>query len=260
LRSVETNYPILFGLFDVEEGGLLGSTAYIFRARDTDEDIRGVINLDMLGYDADNDRDFWIAGDPAHRDFSETVLSLNERYGIGLGEGRIDWGRGGSDHAAFWYDRYPAIGITEGWWSETDDVNPHYHADSDTIGHFNLDTYHKMAKLAVAAIAHFALGVDEVGVDTATDPELPEAVTLSQNYPNPFNPITTISFSLPQPAEATLSVFDLLGRQIRVLASGTQPAGSYKVTFDATGLPSGVYLYRLQAGDYVEAKRMVVVK
>jgi endo-1,4-beta-xylanase len=55
-------------------------------------------------------------------------------------------------------------------------------------------------------------------------------------------------------------VFDVIGRTVRVLASGTQPAGSYEVTFEATALPSGVYFYRLEAGDYVETKRMVVVR
>jgi photosystem II stability/assembly factor-like uncharacterized protein len=97
-----------------------------------------------------------------------------------------------------------------------------------------------------------------VGVDVLES--LPTEYRLYGNYPNPFNPTTTISYSLPQPAEATLTVFDLLGRQIRVLASGTQPAGTHEVTFDAAGLPSGVYFYRLEAGDYVETKRMVVVK
>jgi hypothetical protein len=80
------------------------------------------------------------------------------------------------------------------------------------------------------------------------------------SHPNPFNPTTTISYDLPQPAEATLSVFDLLGRQIRVLASGRQPAGNYEVTFGAAGLPSGVYLVRLAAGVFTDAKTAVLVR
>ena len=58
----------------------------------------------------------------------------------------------------------------------------------------------------------------------------------------------------------TLSVFDVLGREIKELAVGTQPAGTYQVWFEASGLPSGIYFYRLEAGDYVETKRMVVLK
>jgi hypothetical protein len=94
----------------------------------------------------------------------------------------------------------------------------------------------------------------------AVDMDGPYEVQRVENYPNPFSSVTTISYSLAQPAEAALSVFDLLGRQIRVLASGTQPAGTYEVTFDAAGLPSGVYLYRLEAGNFVETRRMVVVR
>ncbi|NNE47188.1 MAG: T9SS type A sorting domain-containing protein [Rhodothermales bacterium] len=85
-------------------------------------------------------------------------------------------------------------------------------------------------------------------------------VVLFQNYPNPFSMNTTISYTLPALADATVMVFDVLGRRVRVLASGTKPAGRYDVSFDAAGLPTGIYLYRLQAGDYVETRRMVVAR
>ena len=90
--------------------------------------------------------------------------------------------------------------------------------------------------------------------------DLPSDFSLSQNFPNPFNPSTTVSYALAQAADVTFTVADVLGREVRELVSGTQPAGTYEVTFDATGLPSGVYCYRLRSGDYVETKRMVVVR
>jgi N-acetylneuraminic acid mutarotase len=99
-----------------------------------------------------------------------------------------------------------------------------------------------------------------VATGVAHSAELPVEVVLEQNYPNPFNPMTTISYTLPRFSEVTLTIHDTLGRQVSVLASGVQPAGSHEVSFDATGLPSGVYLYRLQAGEYAMAKRMMVVK
>ncbi len=83
---------------------------------------------------------------------------------------------------------------------------------------------------------------------------------LGGNYPNPFDRTTTISYSLPEPAEVTLTITDLLGRQLRRMAMGQRPSGSYEVSVDATGLPSGAYFYRLQAGNRVETKRMMVVK
>jgi hypothetical protein len=99
-----------------------------------------------------------------------------------------------------------------------------------------------------------------IGVSRDALSDVPSGYRLSQNYPNPFNPTTTISYVLPRSAEVALSVHDVLGREVQILTSGMRPAGTYEVAFDATGLPSGVYFYRLQAGDYVETKRMVVVK
>jgi hypothetical protein len=103
------------------------------------------------------------------------------------------------------------------------------------------------------------VGGNPVGV-AIEEKELPQHFKLSQNYPNPFNLVTAIYFSLPLPADVTLTVFDALGRQVRELASGTKPAGTHEVSFDAGGLPSGTYLYRFEAGDFVVTKRMVVVR
>src|SRR5690606_20863138 len=87
------------------------------------------------------------------------------------------------------------------------------------------------------------------GSPTSTETaELPEVPTLEGNYPNPFNPRTTIRFALPAATPVTLTVYDALGRQLDVLVHGTLLAGQHEVAFDASALPSGVYLYRLDAG------------
>jgi len=83
---------------------------------------------------------------------------------------------------------------------------------------------------------------------------------LYQNYPNPFNPSTTIKYELPKSSMVRLSVYDILGREVSVLVNERKSAGSYEVKFDAAGLSSGVYIYRLQAGDFVQAKKFVVLK
>ncbi len=90
--------------------------------------------------------------------------------------------------------------------------------------------------------------------------DVPETTALIGNYPNPFNPSTRIRYRVAAPAEVTLKVFDLLGRQVRTLVSGYQSAGEYTATFDATDLSSGIYLYRLEAGSVVQTRRMVLVK
>jgi hypothetical protein len=88
----------------------------------------------------------------------------------------------------------------------------------------------------------------------------PVEFKLMQNYPNPFNGETKIEFSLDATAPVTLTVFDLLGREVKQLAHGTLAAGRYSYYFRGNELPSGVYLYRLQAGSCVSTKKMVLLK
>jgi photosystem II stability/assembly factor-like uncharacterized protein len=85
-------------------------------------------------------------------------------------------------------------------------------------------------------------------------------LALHQNYPNPFNPSTTIKYELPKASDIRLSVYDILGREVYVLVNERREAGSYEVKFEAAGLSSGVYIYRLQAEDFVQAKKFVVLK
>lgn len=95
---------------------------------------------------------------------------------------------------------------------------------------------------------------------TERSTERPTRFELAQNYPNPFNPSTVIAYTLPVASEVSLKVFDMLGREVATLVSGRQAAGRYQVPFTATGLSSGMYFYRLQAGSFVETKKMMLVK
>jgi flagellar hook assembly protein FlgD len=89
---------------------------------------------------------------------------------------------------------------------------------------------------------------------------VPKEFKLSQNYPNPFNPTTTIEYALPQNAKVVIKVYDILGRLVKELVNEYKEAGYYKVKFDGTNLASGVYLYRIESGTYVQTKKMVLVK
>jgi hypothetical protein len=84
--------------------------------------------------------------------------------------------------------------------------------------------------------------------------------SLLQNCPNPFNPSTKIKFSVPQLSQIQIKVYDMLGKEIETLVNEEKAAGSYEMAWYADGLPSGVYFYRLQAGDFVETKKMILMK
>jgi hypothetical protein len=83
---------------------------------------------------------------------------------------------------------------------------------------------------------------------------------LSQNYPNPFNPSTTIKYELPKTSEVRLSVFDMLGREVSVLVNERRDAGVHEVRFIASNFSSGVYLYRIRAGEFVQTRKLLLLK
>jgi hypothetical protein len=89
---------------------------------------------------------------------------------------------------------------------------------------------------------------------------VPVRFSLEQNYPNPFNPTTVVSYQLPAASQVQLVVYDLLGREVTMLVNERKGPGTYQVNFDGTGLASGVYLYRLVAGSYVESRKMLLVR
>ena len=89
---------------------------------------------------------------------------------------------------------------------------------------------------------------------------LPKQFRLHQNNPNPFNPRTTIAFDLPEAAHVTLEVWSVSGRRVKTLANRTFTAGVHHIVFDAQELPSGVYWYRIDAGGFVDSKRLALIK
>ncbi len=123
----------------------------------------------------------------------------------------------------------------------------------------------------VRGAVHYAYGnfklepgtFDDIGmvINTANEEDgLPNSFTLDQNYPNPFNPSTQISYSIATSGQVLLEVFDVLGRQVATLVNTNQSVGTHTVTFDATDLSSGLYVYRLTSGSKLQTKKMLLMK
>jgi len=125
---------------------------------------------------------------------------------------------------------------------------------------------------ALVGIAWFSFGNyklvprkddDFIGFVTGIDDEisLPIDYTLAQNFPNPFNPSTKIQYALPVEGSVTLKVFNILGQEVITLINNELvTAGRHEVTFDASHLPSGIYLYRIQTDGFVQVKKMILMK
>jgi hypothetical protein len=97
-------------------------------------------------------------------------------------------------------------------------------------------------------------------VGVKDEKHIPVEFSLEQNYPNPFNPSTIISFSIPERANVNLKVYDILGNELVILINDETEAGSYNVNFNANGLSTGVYFYQLVSNEYVETKKMLLIK
>ena len=101
-----------------------------------------------------------------------------------------------------------------------------------------------------------------LGIDEST---IPDVFALHNNYPNPFNPVTNITYDIPEVADVKLEIYNVMGQKVRTLATGSHEPGRYRVLWNATndlgqGLSSGMYIYRIQAGDFVSVKKLVLMK
>ncbi len=333
LKDYDFKYTVVYAVWDAEELGLLGSHYYAQQASGNSMNIQGVVNMDMIAYDSNNDNKAEIhtkniANSIAMKD---SMLKINNDYSIGITASVINPGLTASDHASFWTYNYSAILLIENYYG---DFNAYYHSSNDLISHFNLPYFEKCAKLSIGTFGLLAKPESVLPVEltnftadlnnnkillkwsTATEtnnshfeierkvnlnnivsnwqtigsvqghgnkstptnynftdsklelsgkysyrlkqvdfngsyeytPEVKLNVVLAnnfvleQNYPNPFNPSTKISFSVPVKEHVSLIVYDMLGNQVSQLVNETKESGNYKINFEASNLPSGIYV------------------
>jgi photosystem II stability/assembly factor-like uncharacterized protein len=135
--------------------------------------------------------------------------------------------------------------------------------ESSTTNHLNqlffIDESTGWAVGDNGTILHTATG-GVVSVNEGQVKLVPLVYQLSNNFPNPFNPTTKFNYSIPQSLTVIIKIFDILGNEIETLVNNEKPAGTYEVAWNAEGLTSGIYFYQLKAGDYVETKKMMLIK
>lgn len=146
------------------------------------------------------------------------------------------------------------------WFSESNNVHMGEQKVSDKFGiYYKWSNFYPPSSSSIVGCTIDGIGYGTL-VSVKDDSQLLTGFSLSQNYPNPFNPATTIVYNIPYSNHVTLEVYNILGQRIKKLVDELQYEGNYKITFDASELPSGVYIYRLKSGSYTASKKMLILK
>lgn len=154
LSQYSPKFTVIYALWDEEEQGILGSIAYAARAAQQGENILGVINIDMIGWDSNNDGQFYInVRDTAQSpQIADLMVNIHNQYNVGLSPQVLNPGSG-SDNLPFWHFGFSAIGVEEMYGS---DWNAYYHTSNDRIVHFNMDYFYNCASLFIATLSSLA--------------------------------------------------------------------------------------------------------
>ncbi len=202
LADYEFPYTIVFAFWNEEEMGLMGSMYYADSVRNENGQILGVINLDMLGWDSDNNGEFDInvRNIANSTDLSDKIIEVVEDYSLSLSPIVFNPGTIYSDHYSFWLNNYGALVFSEAMFSG--DGNPYYHSVEDRIDKFNMPYFHELGKLSVGIIATLASDYTV---------EIQEIDNQSINiYPNPASNYIYVQTSY----KTEIQIFDLFGRSV----------------------------------------------
>lgn len=248
-----------------------GSTHFANQIKTVDNEIIGMVSMDMIGFNETNDYASIVKYDNFMKEQSITLgqrfSQANEDFSIGLITNNPPFESGSySDHQSFAAVDIPSILLIENapWESnEFYTANPYYHTSDDGFESINIDLVKKITQLNIATLASYngtATGIEseEEGLNIV------DQMRLDQNYPNPFNPSTVITFHLQKSGHVALKVYNILGKEIAVLVDGNKSAGSHQVVFDANSigeeLSSGIYVYQLRTDRAVISNKMTLIK
>lgn len=238
LSNVEFPYSIVYALWDEEEIGLLGSHNYAKEAKAMGMDIGGVVNIDMIGYDSDDDGLVEIHSNmnTSSAAIANVMQNINSEYNLTMDVVVQSPGTGASDHSSFWEYGYGAVLLIEGYWS--DDFNPFYHSVNDRVDKFNEEYFHSAAQMAIGSTAELA--TQDQYVSVSQESAFASNITL-KTFPNPFNQKATLQYWLPEKANVQIDIVNHFGQVSQSLCKGWENKGKHSVKLDATNLADGIY-------------------
>lgn len=181
MKNMDIPYTVKFIAFDEEEYGLIGSWAYAEEAANNNDDILGVINLDMIAWDSDGDLEYSVSSNDMSNDLKDDFITTQKIYEPDMNGNIIS--TTASDHASFWYNDYPAILLIEDW----GDFNDYYHTTQDVFSNINVPYFHKMSRVAIASFLSLAMDLkleiihDPLESSNNTDDRVASAVIQSSH-------------------------------------------------------------------------------
>jgi hypothetical protein len=237
MSEMEFPNTIIFALWDEEELGLIGSTAYTAQQQIHGDSLLGYINLDMLGWDGNNDNLTEVHVRPISNSIKlmQMVVDCNELYNIGLNLEIVNPGSVNSDHFPFWQKGYSAVGINEEY---IGDFNPNWHQTTDVFSAFNHTYYLANSRLAIASFATLALNKS----GNLSDEEI---ISNSILFPNPASDVVYVQFEQAILNKLTVSITDNQGR--KVLISDYEKVD--QIIVPTTEFRSGFYRIQIRTGD-----------
>lgn len=253
--------------------GLLESSAYFSFNENATEGLDNWDAYKLTPYDLKNYLSLATSAEGSLLDINNLPNSLTERVEIPLYVQAFEatstnWKSMGGEVTLSW----PKIeNLPSGWGVELVDYQTNNRIDLTTQASYTFELSASTQKVAydhsllpkslsATTDARFGVVVGPITTSVRELNEIPNAVVLHQNYPNPFNPTTQISFELPQAMQVKLTVFDMLGREVATLLNNAASAGLTTVNWNAARASSGIYYYRLQAGNTVVTKKMTLIK
>ena len=255
LSGIEFPYSVIYALWDEEEIGLIGSRYYAEKANMLGMNIDGVINIDMIGWDGNDDGLIEL-----HTKFENNsvplaafISNINPVYSINLSPSIQNPGTTYSDHSSFWDNGFSAVLLIEGYY--TNDFNPYYHSVNDRISKFNLPYFHKCAKLAIGSLSSLAM-VNITGLENYF--ETSEDISTIANHPNPFSNETSVDIQIAMESVAHVFVMNNLGQKVKEIFRGNLEKGSHNLALNSNNLQDGIYFLVLQTEQERVTSKMII--
>lgn len=214
----------------------------------------GVLNIEMLGYDSDNDFliDVHTKNLANSMALSTKLTEMNTTYNLKLKPKIKNPGTDRSDHASFWTNSFGAICFGEAYFGGDD--NPNYHKSTDRVSKFNLPYFHELSKLSLATLATLA---EPAPLAIKNEPS-PQQIALLDAYPNPAQESVTVCYSLPIETTTQLSIYNPINDVNNIIVNENLQAGEYQYNIATNKLANGVYIISLKTKDKMLTKKLVI--